>query len=93
MLVEASMASNLPCENYLKEKVRITKCQKTKTQKAHSELNQTSMMEFFIEIVNGFQPNAIFGQKAPSEMFEWVLNMPLKNPRFQLSINTPVKTF
>ena len=42
----------------------------------YSEHSQTSEKELFSKMVNGFQP--LFSQKAPSEMFDWVLDTPLK---------------
>ena len=40
---------------------------------AYLELNRTSTMLFFCD-----KPLTIFGKKAPLQMFDWVLNTPLK---------------
>ena len=43
--------------------------------KVHAEPSRTSKMKLFAKIVNVLQP---FLQKAPSKMFDWVLNLLLQ---------------
>ena len=43
---------------------------------AHSKLSQTSKMEVFTKIVNSC---LLFSQKAPFQIFDWVLNTPLES--------------
>ena len=43
---------------------------------AYSEPSRTSNMELFAKIINSWKPWTI-SQKAPSYMFDWVLNKPL----------------
>ena len=45
---------------------------KTKA-KAHSEFSETSKMELFMKIINGFHP--LFLQKAPPKLLDYVLNV------------------
>ena len=51
-----------PCENNHQET------------EAYLEPSRTSVMEFFMKIVNF----TIFAMKAPPKIFDWVLNTPLK---------------
>ena len=43
----------------------------------HSEPSRTSMMEHLGKISNSCKQKALFLQKAPSWMFDWILNTPL----------------
>ena len=66
----------------------------------HSEPSQISKMELFAKIVNGLKqkPKIYFLQKAPSQMFEWVLNRPqqlslLKFQNFPITSLFPALVF
>ena len=74
-MIEASVMKGL--RNFVKHFFDNLKHKKFKRLAgAYSESFQTSKMELFAKIVNGSKP-LTFSQKAPSQMFDRILNTPL----------------
>ena len=48
--------------------------EKYQFQGVYLESGQTSKMELFVEIVNGFQLFTVFTKSCSSKMFDWVLS-------------------
>ena len=46
------------------------------------ESSRTSMVEFFLEKVNGRNPLTIFAKNTTAYMLDWVLHTPLKRLKF-----------